>query len=207
MYNLRFHRSFDTWKSAKFVQELKKWFIQDSVHSNFCWVRVFKQRSQFIPLYSPTYSPGWPGVLPQGQADDMCITRFSSLKFLLSSSFQTYHWILSILKAVDIDNVSEFAPFHFHCREHLHRSSIIISTRCFKFLPYFQKSFKIFHRLRVICKMSLCYDATDLLHETEQWHYNLRRGDGFKEPKYNNSIGRTSLSYRGPIVWNILRES
>ena len=31
------------------------------------------QRSQFIPLYSPTYSPGWPGVLPQGQADDMCI--------------------------------------------------------------------------------------------------------------------------------------
>ena len=31
------------------------------------------QRSQFILLYSPTYSPGWPGVLPQGQADDMCI--------------------------------------------------------------------------------------------------------------------------------------
>jgi len=25
-------------------------------------------------LYSPTYSPGWPGVLPQGQADDMCIS-------------------------------------------------------------------------------------------------------------------------------------
>ena len=33
------------------------------------------QRSQFMPLYSPTYSPGWPGVLPQGQADDMCINR------------------------------------------------------------------------------------------------------------------------------------
>ena len=33
------------------------------------------QRSQFIPLYSPTYSPCWPGVLPQGQADDMCITK------------------------------------------------------------------------------------------------------------------------------------
>ena len=31
------------------------------------------QRSQFILLYSPTYSPGCPGVLPQGQADDMCI--------------------------------------------------------------------------------------------------------------------------------------
>ena len=33
------------------------------------------QRSQFIPLYSPTHSPGWPGVLPQGQADDMCIRK------------------------------------------------------------------------------------------------------------------------------------
>ena len=30
------------------------------------------QRIQSIPLYSPTYSPGWPGVLPLGQADDMC---------------------------------------------------------------------------------------------------------------------------------------
>ena len=38
------------------------------------------QRSQFIPLYSPTYSPGWPGVLPQGQADDMCITSTESFK-------------------------------------------------------------------------------------------------------------------------------
>ena len=37
------------------------------------------QRSQFIPLYSPTYSPGWPGVLPQGQADDMCIILSASL--------------------------------------------------------------------------------------------------------------------------------
>ena len=35
------------------------------------------QRSQSIPLYSPTYSPGWPGVLPQGQADDMCIREIS----------------------------------------------------------------------------------------------------------------------------------
>ena len=43
-------------------------------------------------------------------------------------------------------------------------------------------------------------------HKTEQWPYNLRRSDGFKAPKYNNSgsIGRTSLSYRGSIVWNIL---
>ena len=36
---------------------------------------------------------------------------------------------------------------------------------------------------------------------------DLRRGDGFKVPKYNYSMGRTSLSYRGPIVWNILSES
>ena len=27
------------------------------------------------PLYSPTYSPGWPGVLPLGEADDMCISK------------------------------------------------------------------------------------------------------------------------------------
>ena len=27
------------------------------------------QRSQFIPLYSPTYSPGWPGVLYQALSE------------------------------------------------------------------------------------------------------------------------------------------
>ena len=27
-------------------------------------------------LVFPTYSPGWPGVLPLGEADDMCITLF-----------------------------------------------------------------------------------------------------------------------------------
>ena len=47
----------------------------------------------------------------------------------------------------------------------------------------------------------------DLFHKTEQRPYNLRRRDGFKVPKYNYSIGRTTLSYRGPIVWNILPES
>ena len=31
------------------------------------------QRIQSIPLYSLAYSPGWPGCLSQGQADDMCI--------------------------------------------------------------------------------------------------------------------------------------
>ena len=34
------------------------------------------QRIQSIPLYSPTNSPGWPGGLPLGQADDMCHNNF-----------------------------------------------------------------------------------------------------------------------------------
>ena len=33
------------------------------------------KRIQSIPLYSPTYPPGWPGVLPLGQANDMCINN------------------------------------------------------------------------------------------------------------------------------------
>ena len=47
----------------------------------------------------------------------------------------------------------------------------------------------------------------DLFHKTEQRPYNLRRRDGFKVPKYNYSMERTSLPYRGPIVWHILPES
>ena len=35
---------------------------------------------------------------------------------------------------------------------------------------------------------------------------HLRRAEGFNVPKYNYSIGRTSLFYRGPSVWNILPE-
>ena len=46
--------------------------------------------------------------------------------------------------------------------------------------------------------------SVTFFHKTEQRPYNLRRRDGFKVPKYNYSMGRTSLSYRGPIVWNIL---
>ena len=49
--------------------------------------------------------------------------------------------------------------------------------------------------------------SVTFFHKTEQRPYNLRRRDGFKVPKYNYSMGRTSLSYRGPIVWNILPES
>ena len=44
----------------------------------------------------------------------------------------------------------------------------------------------------------------DLFHKTEQRHYNLRGTAGFNALKYNYSIGRTSLSYRGPTAWNIL---
>ena len=47
----------------------------------------------------------------------------------------------------------------------------------------------------------------DLFHKTEPRRYHLRRAEGFNVPKYNYSIGRTSLSYRGPIAWNILPES
>ena len=47
----------------------------------------------------------------------------------------------------------------------------------------------------------------DLFHITEPQHYHLRRAEGFNVPKYNHSIGRTSLSYRGPTAWNILPES
>ena len=45
----------------------------------------------------------------------------------------------------------------------------------------------------------------DLFPELRRYH--LRRAEGFNVPKYNYSIGRTSLSYRGPIAWNILPES
>ena len=47
----------------------------------------------------------------------------------------------------------------------------------------------------------------NLFHKTEPRRYHLRKAEGFNVPKYNYSIGRTSLSYRGPIAWNILPES
>ena len=36
------------------------------------------QRNQCIPLFSPTYSPGWPWYLSQGEANDLCRTRDSN---------------------------------------------------------------------------------------------------------------------------------
>ena len=47
----------------------------------------------------------------------------------------------------------------------------------------------------------------NLFHKNESRRYLLRRAEGFNVPKYNYSIGRTSLSYRRPIAWNILPES
>ena len=69
-------------KSPWYLRGWRLWILQNfefphPFPSNSKQCREFSpaqgQRSQFIPLYSPTYSRGWPGVLPQGQADDMCI--------------------------------------------------------------------------------------------------------------------------------------
>ena len=38
------------------------------------------QRIQSIPLFSLTYSPGWPGGLPLGHADDMSIRPSSNVE-------------------------------------------------------------------------------------------------------------------------------
>ena len=62
------------------------------------------QRSQFIPLYSPTYSPGWPGVLPQGQADDMynIASKLNSVQFKLRDiayKFIGYFCVTSVDRA------------------------------------------------------------------------------------------------------------
>ena len=70
-------------KSPWYLRGWRLWILQNfefphPFPSNSTQCREFSpaqgQRSQFIPLYSSTYSPGWPGVLPQGQGDDMCIT-------------------------------------------------------------------------------------------------------------------------------------
>ena len=70
-------------KSPWYLRGWRLWILQNfefphPFPSNSKQCREFSpaqgQRSQFISLYSPTYSPVWPGVLPQGQADDTCIT-------------------------------------------------------------------------------------------------------------------------------------
>ena len=60
--------------------------------------------------------------------------------------------------------------------------------------------YSVYHGL---APKSIC----NLFHKTEPRRYHLRRVEGFNVPKYNYSIGRTSLSYRGPTAWNILPES
>ena len=49
-------------------------------------------RETNYPLYSPTYSPCWPGVLPLGQADDISI-RLDS--FLLDRSLSCQIFVVS----------------------------------------------------------------------------------------------------------------
>ena len=56
------------------------------------------------------------------------------------------------------------------------------------------------------CKNLEQYSSKYLELEDVPRRYHLRAAEGFNVPKYNYSIGRTSLSYRGPIAWNILPE-
>ena len=34
--------------------------------------------------------------------------------------------------------------------------------------------------------------------------YNLRRTNLFSHVRYNSNIGRNSVTYRGPVVWNLI---
>ena len=38
-------------------------------------------------------------------------------------------------------------------------------------------------------------------------NYNLRRNNHFSHVRYNSNIGRNSVRYRGPIVWNLIPEA
>ena len=38
-------------------------------------------------------------------------------------------------------------------------------------------------------------------------NYNLRRINYFSHVRYNSNIGRNSVRYRGPIVWNLIPEA
>ena len=48
-----------------------------------CWIFPLPRgrETNNSPLYSPTYSPCWPGVQPLGQGDDMCIRLDSFLLY------------------------------------------------------------------------------------------------------------------------------
>lgn len=70
--------------------------------------------------------------------------------------YRLWMWISILGKYIDVTyKVSEFAPF----TPPIPRTRSVRFTRCFIFLPYFLRSFKICNRLRVICKMFLHYKA------------------------------------------------
>lgn len=54
-----------------------------------------RRRIQSILLYSPTYSPGWSGVLTLGDADDMCITCLQPFFKQLHGSYNCIYMALS----------------------------------------------------------------------------------------------------------------
>ena len=115
-------------KSPWYLRGWRLWILQNfefphPFSSNSKQYRKFfpqhGQRSQFIPLYSPTYSPGWPVVLPQGQADDMCIRSsvyFVPVWFLLAFVF----------------NLNTRLVLYQHCKEQcVFCTSLISVSICF----------------------------------------------------------------------------
>ena len=64
---------------ATYTRWISGGFFVKTWPRGLCLVRFPHPWGKFSTLLQPFYNiPGWPGVLPQGQADDMCI---SGLKF------------------------------------------------------------------------------------------------------------------------------
>ena len=92
------------------------------------------QRIQFIPLYSLAYPPGWPGVLPLGQADYMYITClcFGVLsvipRFLVTDDysfpFSFFIFSCSVLPKVLGDSLLQI------CLRHIKLHSACLFTLC-----------------------------------------------------------------------------
>ena len=113
----------------------------------------------------------------------------------------------------------EPAPQHCHInveRIHLRAAKIIhsladVNMETLKYIRW--QPLMNAHKLKLTSLMYSVYHGLapksicDLFHKTVPRRYHSRRAEGFNVPKYNYSIGRTSLSYRGPTVWNILPES
>ena len=77
---------------------ITKFWIPHPFSSNMKQCHEFsppqRRRIQSILLYSPTYSPGWSGVLTLGDTDDMCITCLQPFFKQLHGSF---HLLLGCL--------------------------------------------------------------------------------------------------------------